>query len=105
MPTVYTDPEPQPLLDERRLRALVLDWRLACGKRLQARRRALGLSQLQLAVLVAVQPTAISKFELGTVAPKDSIRLAIACALSCGVEDIWPPIDRHQAMLVARSAA
>lgn len=105
MPTAYTDPEPQPLLDERRLRALVLDWRLASGKRLQARRRALGLSQLQLAVLVSVRPTAISKFELGTVAPKDSIRLAIACSLMCEVADIWPPIDRGQTMLVARRAA
>lgn len=105
MTSTSTLAEQPPLLDERRLRAVTLDWRLQCGNRLRARREALHWSQEQLAKQVGVRATAISKFELGLVAPKDSIRYAIACALLCEVADIWPPLDRHYVMSVARAVA
>jgi DNA-binding XRE family transcriptional regulator len=105
MTSALTTPERPPLLDERRLRAVTLDWRLQCGSRLRARREALNWRQDHLAQLVGVRPTAISKFELGIVAPRDSIRYAIACALLCEVADIWPPLDRNYVMNVARLVA
>jgi DNA-binding XRE family transcriptional regulator len=105
MPTTALYAEPEPLLDDRRLRELVRSWRISSGERLKARRKELRMSQAHLAELVDVRPTAISKFELGIATPKDSIRLAIACSLMCEVTDIWPVIDRAQTMLVARRLA
>jgi DNA-binding XRE family transcriptional regulator len=105
MTSTFRDEQLPPLLDERRLRSVTLDWRIQCGVRLRARREAFGWSQEQLAKLVGVRSTAVSKFELGIVAPKDSIRYAVACALLCEVADIWPPLDRNYVMSVARTVA
>lgn len=90
------------MLDERRLRKAVSDWSFESGRRLATRRRELGMRQEQLASLVGVRATAISKFELGLATPKDSTRLAIACALMVEVVEIWPPIERSYILAVAR---
>jgi len=91
------------MLDERRLRQAVTDWSTKCGRRLAIRRRAMELTQEQLAVMVGVRSTAISKFELGLITPKDSTRLAIACALLVEVNEIWPPLERDYVLTVAHS--
>jgi hypothetical protein len=49
-----------------------------------------------------VQSISISRFESGVQAPRDSTRLAIACALGCEVNDIWPPLDTRYVMSIAR---
>lgn len=91
------------MLDERRLRKAVSDWAYEAGRRIAVKRRALGWRQEQLASLVGVRATAISKFELGLATPKDSTRLAIACALMCEVDEIWPPLKRTFVLTVAHS--
>lgn len=93
----------QPQLDRRRLRVAVSDWSLQCGRRLAVKRRERGFSQPQLGALIGIHDTAISKFELGIANPKDSTRLALACALLCEVNEIWPPLERGYVMAVART--
>lgn len=94
-----------PQLDPKRLRLAMVDWSRACGKRLRERRLELKISQEQLAGLVGVRSTAISKFELGIATPKDSVRHALAFALSIEVATIWPPLDRDYMWAVARPVA
>lgn len=93
----------QPMLDERRLRKAVSDWAFDAGRRIAVRRRELGWRQGKLAELVGVRVTSISKFELGLATPKDSTRLAIACALMMEVDEIWPPMKRSYVLAVAHS--
>lgn len=97
-----TDERKPPLLDEERLRRFVLRWRSQCGQELLRRRQQRKWSQKQLADLVGVRETSISRFEMGLQTPRDSVRVAIAVALNCEVNDIWPPITSHDASLVAR---
>lgn len=91
------------MLDERRLRKAVSDWAYDAGRRIAVRRRELGLRQEQLAAMVGVRGTAISKFELGLATPKDSTRWAIACALTMEVDELWPPLKRSYIQAVAHS--
>ena len=77
-------------------------WRFDSGDRLRQRRIGFGWSQDALASLVGVQSISISRFESGVQAPRDSTRLAIACALGCEVNDIWPPLDTRYVMSIAR---
>lgn len=95
----------RPLLDEKRLAMAMDDWSRQCGRRLQARRKALGWNQTKLAELAGVTTPSISKFELGIVVPRDSVRLAVACALLCEVADIWTPMERAFVTAMARGAA
>lgn len=94
-----------PLLDPKRLRTLVAKWRDDCGRRLRARRTELSISQEQLAALVGMTVTSISRFETGLQAPRDAVRYAIACSLLCEVDDIWPPLDRSYVTMMTRAAA
>jgi len=90
------------LLDGDRLHRLMDTWRFDSGDRLRQRRIGFGWSQDALASLVGVQSISISRFESGVQAPRDSTRLAIACALGCEVNDIWPPLDTRYVMSIAR---
>lgn len=92
---------PAPLLNEHRLRNATRDWVLASGRRLRDRRLSFDFNQDDLAEFVGVRATSISKFERGDVVPKDQVRLAIANALMCEVNDIWPPMERHYISMVA----
>lgn len=95
------DVMPTPLLNRKRLRTATRDWALASGRRLRSRRLELDFSQDDLAGLVELRSTSISKFENGEVVPKDETRLALAHALMCEVNDIWPPLERHYVSMVA----
>jgi DNA-binding XRE family transcriptional regulator len=94
-----------PLLDPPQLRRLVSLWLLDSGMRVRQRRQALNLSRASLARAVNVTPESISRLERGLQAPRDTVRVAIAHALSCDVEDIWKPLPRYQVDLVARKVA
>lgn len=96
---------PDPLLDEQRLRVAVRTWAQDSGRRMQQRRVALGWTQIKVAELVGVGFSTISKAEIGAIVPKDAVRLGIATALMCEVEDIWPYLDRSYITAVARSVA
>lgn len=93
------------ILDERRLEAAVREWLMECGREMQKRRKDLNWSQQQVAELCGVNTTTICRAELGTLAPKDSVRLAIASALFCEVDDIWKPLTRNYVMNVSRVVA
>ena len=95
------DTAPTALLDERRMKAAMDSWSLACGRRLRDRRRSLHVSQAALAIAIGKTIQTVSQYELGVVTPVDSARHAIACALLCEVGDIWPPLDRAHVMAVA----
>lgn len=92
------------LLNEDRLRLVVRDWARESGRRLAARRSSAPFrwSQQQLAELTGVTVGTISKAELGVIIPKDSVRMAIAVALLCEVDDIWPYPERSLVLGLAR---
>lgn len=92
-----------PVLNDKRLRAAVRAWAQESGRRMQARRKLLELSQAQVAAAIGVRATTVSKAELGQIVPKDSVRMAIAAVLLCEVDDIWPYPDRATVMAAARS--
>lgn len=94
-----------PVLNEQRLKAAVAAWARESGKRMQVRRKALGLSQGAVAAGVGVRTQTISKAELGQIVPKDAVRLSIAAVLLCEVGDIWPYPDRSDVMQLAREVA
>lgn len=95
----------QTQLDRHRLRVAANAWAFQCGRRLAIKRRERGFTQPQLASILGIHDTAISKFEVGVAMPKDSTRLALACALLCEVNEIWPPLEREYVMSVARTMA
>lgn len=76
-------------------------WAEESGERHRTQRRNLGFDQTDVADLAGVANTTVSKIELGLVIPKESVRHALACALLCEVEDIWPPLRRSYVMAVA----
>lgn len=60
------------------------------GRRVRERRKALGLSQEQVARLADCTQVSISKIELGQSAPRDSTKVRVARALGCRVTDLFP---------------
>ena len=57
---------------------------------IRERREELGLSQMQLAEKVGVNQTAISQWERGVSMPTLPKALALASALNCKIEDLYP---------------
>jgi transcriptional regulator with XRE-family HTH domain len=99
----FTDTAERPMLDDDRLKSAIRSWRFDCGAELRRRRIERTWSQERLASLIGVQPNAISRFEMGLVTPRDGTRVAIACALNCEVNDIWPPMERRYVLALARA--
>lgn len=94
-----------PLLSETRLRAAVRQWARESGKRMQAKRKALKMRQSTLAGAAGVSTQTVSKAELGEIVPKDQVRIAIAAALLCEVDEIWPYPQRADIWAQAREIA
>lgn len=94
-----------PVLAPRRVRQITLHWHHESGRKLRARRTALGLTPRQLADLVSITPESLSRIENGMQAPRDAVRFMIAHALCVEVDAIWTPIPRRQIELFGRSAA
>ncbi len=93
-----------PLLNPRILKEQVGLWHRECGKRLSARRRALNVSQGELADKIGVKQATISRFETGKLAPGDDLRYSIAVALACEVVDIWAPHPAAAVFDIARAS-
>lgn len=64
------------------------------GKRLQARRLALNLTQDQVAAMAGLTQKAISHYELGIREPRDHVKVLLSAALCCPVTDLFEPPDR-----------
>lgn len=73
---------------------------MSIGPRIKLARAKAGLSLRELAELVGVSPTAISKFERGEATPRQSTLLKLAKALSVGIEYFFREI-RVQTMAPA----
>lgn len=84
----------QPLLPEKAVRAALREHHRRAGKRLQARRKTLGLTQTQLGDMSGLTQKAISHYELGVREPNDAHKVIVAAALACRVDDLWPVPDR-----------
>ncbi len=95
-----------PLLDLSALRAhLSGEWVRSCGQRVRHRRESFGWSQASLGALVGVGVTTVSKIENGEIAPRDYLRLALAQALGCAVEDLYPWPSKHRIARVSAEVA
>jgi transcriptional regulator with XRE-family HTH domain len=80
------------------------DLGLALGKAISAKRKSMGLSQKELAVLVDVDGESISRFERGTVVPSLHRLERVAKSLNMGVGDLLSissplPEDQTQQLL------
>lgn len=74
------------MTDERRVDAAT---RRRWGRTLAARRKQLELSQQSLAKVAGVKQQTISVIERGLRSPTDHVRIALAKALQCQVEEIF----------------
>lgn len=89
---VVAKPRPARLparFDLTELRDLVAEWRTACGANVERRRENLGLHRRELADLCGVTEPTVIRVENGQLNPRDELRLAIAGALRCEVDDLW----------------
>jgi transcriptional regulator with XRE-family HTH domain len=93
------------LLQEKAVRAAMREHAKRNGKLLQTRRKALGLTQDQLADMAGVTQKAISLYELGLREPAAAKQLMIAAALACSVGDLWQHADRVEIATLARDVA
>ncbi|MFN8075148.1 MAG: helix-turn-helix transcriptional regulator [Kineosporiaceae bacterium] len=59
------------------------------GARIKARRRTLGLTQVDLAQAVAVSRQTVISMETGDYAPSVYLALKVAAVLQVSVEDVW----------------
>lgn len=75
------------------VRPLVESLHRRWGRNIARARRALGMSQVDLAQRVGVCQQALSKWEGGVHAPNDRNRVALAAALGRGPYDLFPLID------------
>lgn len=68
------------------------------GRRIRARREALGMTQVQVAQLAQLSQQAIAQYETGRFVPADNTKLRLARALGVapGVLFEWPPLEQFQ---------
>lgn len=79
-------------------------WAVQCGSRITARRAELELSQHDLSILTRVPTQTIWRIEKGVIVPRDYLRVAIAQALGCDVQDLWPWPSRQRVAEIAGTA-
>lgn len=93
--------DPKPLMDPEKLRAFLKrearHWGTAC----RVRRQALQLTLEQVASLAGTTPQTVFKVEKGQIVARDSLRIGLAFALSCEVDDLFPLPKRD---VIAREA-
>lgn len=80
----------EPYFDLEDVRRMVAKWSVDCGRRVQERRQALNIDRKVFAQLVGSTEPTIIRIEAGTMNPRDYLKLAIASALVCEVETLWP---------------
>jgi transcriptional regulator with XRE-family HTH domain len=87
-------PTKSPTLSADALRKYVNREARINGIRVKARRKALELTLEQAAELAFTTPQTIFKIEEGQIVARDHVRLAIAFALGCEVNDLFPAPKR-----------
>ncbi len=93
---------PTPLLDRLALDEVLREWTVESGQRLRAARSMLGWTQDKLAKLADTTPETVCRVELGSIAPRENLRITLAYSVGREVSDIWPPMSRRA---VHRAAA
>lgn len=89
-----------PTVDGEALRSLTgpaSDWAKACGERVRQRRESLKFSRAQVARSADTSEMTVFRTEEGSLVPRDYLRMAMAMALFCEVEELWPPLTRREA--------
>jgi DNA-binding XRE family transcriptional regulator len=56
---------------------------------LRAKREAMGISRLELALMTGIHPTALGKIEVGVVHPDQEQRTALMRSLNAGFEEVF----------------
>lgn len=79
-----------PTLDADALRKYVSREARINGIRVKSRRKALKLTLDQVAELAFTTPQTVFKIEEGQIVARDHVRLAMAFALGCEVEELFP---------------
>lgn len=85
---------PKKTLDAESLNKYVKREARINGIRVKARRKALGLTLDQVAGTAWTTPQTIFKIEEGQIVARDHVRLALAFALACEVDDLFPSPKR-----------
>jgi transcriptional regulator with XRE-family HTH domain len=62
----------------------------SCGSRVTRRRRALGLTQTELADLCSLTQQTISKIENNSIVPRDKVKFLLADKMLCSVDSLFP---------------
>lgn len=65
--------------------------------KLREKRESLGLTIKDIAKIVGVHFTTVSEWELGKIKPRPAKRIAIAKALNCPVDEVFPPEEFQKA--------
>lgn len=72
---------------------LVQRWITESGQRVADKRIARGMKRSQLAKKARSTEATIHRVEHGLIAPRDTLKIAIAEALQCQPGELWPPIQ------------
>ncbi len=90
-------PDADPLLDREIVSELIRSRLIKAGIEMAKQRRALKLTQGQLAGLTGISISTISRYESGVYPPKDEDKICIATVLVKEVADIWPHLTTAEA--------
>jgi transcriptional regulator with XRE-family HTH domain len=77
---------------------MVDNWRVIFGARLRQARLDVPLTQIELAALLGVEQTTISRWERGGTAPPDELRPRLAAHLGCPVHELFAYDDNGEAV-------
>ena len=93
--------EHTPFLDREAVDEAVREWAVESGQRLRAFRTALGWTQPTLAQLAGTTTESVCRVELGSITPREHLRIALAFAVQREVTEMWPPLTRKHIHRVA----
>jgi|SRR5690554_4354152 len=87
------------------LNELTAEWIVECGQRVRRRRELLQMHRRELADLAGTTEPTIIRIEAGKLNPRDGTRIAIAGALRCEVDSLWPYPSHAQVLARAGAVA
>lgn len=73
------------------------EYRSALGKRIRKQRKAIGLTQVQVAAALDLTQVAVSQWENGTTIPQWTRHRALARVLCIDVDILFPPVPDDRA--------
>ena len=82
-------------------------WLKECGWRIELRRREVGIPRYALAAAAGLSAPTITRLEQGKINPLHGVKIAVALALDCDIDDLWPNPSRAEllALIEANEAA